>query len=98
MESWKKEVFSTVRKDDMPKKKIVYKDIPSWDNLEPLVAIQDFLPEPKDLVFKPRVKKVTLTLSEDSVDFFKEKAEEFNTSYQPMIRNLLDEYTRRMRS
>lgn len=81
----------------MSKKKIAYEDIPAWENQNELVEIKDFLPKPEDLIFKPKAKKVTLTLSVDSIDFFKEKAEEFNTSYQPMIRSLLDEYTRRMR-
>ncbi len=81
----------------MPNKKIVYENIPAWENQNELVEIKDFLPKPEDLIFKPKAKKVTLTLSVDSIDFFKEKADEFNTSYQPMIRNLLDEYTRRMR-
>jgi len=77
--------------------KTAYKDMPDWDKLDQLSEIKDFLPQPEDLVFRPKLKKITLALSEDSIDFFKKKAKEFNTSYQPMIRNLLDEYTRRMK-
>jgi len=81
----------------MSKMKTAYKDMPDWDKLDQLSEIKDFLPQPEDLVFRPKLKKITLALSEDSIDFFKKKAKEFNTSYQPMIRNLLDEYTRRMK-
>jgi hypothetical protein len=36
--------------------------------------------------------KVTIALSRRSVDFFKEAAERNHTSYQRMIRRLLDAY------
>lgn len=82
----------------MHKKKNLYKNLPQWGDVDSLVAISsDFLPKPEELVFRPKHKKVTLVLNEDSIDFFKEKAEEFKTSYQRMIRTLLHEYTQRMR-
>ena len=81
----------------MTKTKINYKNIPEWGELDQMNQIKDFLPKPKDLVTKSNSKKITLVLSEDSINFFKEKAKQYNSSYQPMIRNLLDEYTRRMR-
>jgi predicted DNA binding CopG/RHH family protein len=59
--------------------------------------VVDFLPRPEKLVLRNRGVKVTITLSEDSVDFFKEQAERLNVPYQRMIRNLLDEYVRQMR-
>jgi hypothetical protein len=59
--------------------------------------VPDFLPRPADLVLRNRGVKVTITLSEDSVDFFKEEAERLNVPYQRMIRNLVDEYVRHMR-
>jgi hypothetical protein len=54
--------------------------------------VPDFLPSPNDLVIKEETIKVTLSLTKDSVDFFKEEAELHNTQYQKMIRNLLDKY------
>jgi len=36
--------------------------------------------------------KVTISLSKRSVDFFKAQADRSNTSYQRMIRRLLDTY------
>jgi predicted DNA binding CopG/RHH family protein len=56
--------------------------------------VEDFLPPPSELVFKksPKTIKVTLTLDDSSVNFFKSKAEEFGGSYQRMMRNLLSEY------
>jgi predicted DNA binding CopG/RHH family protein len=59
--------------------------------------VVDFLPRPEELVLRNRGVKVTITLSEDSVDFFKEQAERLNMPYQRMIRNLVDEYVRQMR-
>ena len=79
------------------KKKTIYKDVPEWDKLNQLSEVEDFLPKPENLVFRPKLKKVTLVLSEDSINFFKQKAEKLNTSYQPMIRNLLDAYVHRFR-
>lgn len=54
--------------------------------------IQDFLPAPEDLVFREDNVKVTLSLSKESVDFFKEQAKRNRTQYQKMIRRLLDLY------
>ena len=54
--------------------------------------IADFLPNPADLVLKEENVKVTLSLSKESVDFFKQEAKTYHTQYQKMIRNLLDEY------
>ena len=53
---------------------------------------------PEDLVFRPKGVKVTITLSEESIDYFKEQGERLNTPYQRMIRNLIDEYVRHMRN
>lgn len=59
--------------------------------------VEDFLPRPENLVFRPKGVKVTITLSEDSVAYFKEQAERLHTPYQRMIRNLIDEYVQHMR-
>ena len=56
----------------------------------------DFLPRPEELVMRNRSVKVTITLSEESVDFFKDHAQKLNVPYQRMIRNLIDEYVRQM--
>jgi predicted DNA binding CopG/RHH family protein len=58
--------------------------------------VEDFLPRPEDLVFRPKGVKVTITLSEESLAYFKEQAERLHTPYQRMIRNLIDEYVHRM--
>ncbi len=34
--------------------------------------VVDFLPQPTELVFRPKGIKVTITLSEDSIAYFKE--------------------------
>lgn len=60
-----------------------------------LEAVPDFLPKPKDLVLKHETVKVTLSLTKDSIEFFKDQAEKHHGHYQAMIRNLLDEYAHR---
>lgn len=60
-----------------------------------LKVVPDFLPAPKDLVFREEGIKVTLALSKRSVEFFKQEAAKHNTQYQRMIRRLLDAYAER---
>jgi len=69
--------------------KIKYTDEP----VGPLKVVPDFLPAPEELVFKEDTVKVTIVLSKESVDFFKQEAEKHHTQYQKMIRRLLDVYT-----
>jgi len=59
----------------------------------PLKIVPDFLPAPEELVFKEDTVKVTIALSKESVDFFKDEAEKHHTQFQKMIRRLLDAYT-----
>ena len=54
--------------------------------------IDDFLPSPAELATKEENIKVTITLSKDSVEFFKEWAEKKHGHYQTMIRKVLDHY------
>jgi len=69
--------------------KIKYTDEP----FGPLKVVPDFLPAPEELVFKEDTVKVTIALSKDSVEFFKQEAKKHHTQYQKMIRRLLDAYT-----
>lgn len=57
-----------------------------------LKVIKDFLPKPKDLVLKEKKKRVTLLLSQESLDYFKLEARKHGASYQSMIRQLIDYY------
>jgi hypothetical protein len=68
--------------------RIKYSDEPLG---EPKV-IRDFLPAPHELAFRDEGVKVTLALSEKSVQFFKAEAARHRTPYQRMIRRLLDAY------
>lgn len=72
-------------------KKINYSDEP----LGPLKAVDDFLPSPDELAYKEDTVKVTMTLSRESVEFFKREARKRHIPYQKMIRRLLDAYTRK---
>ena len=70
------------------KRTIEYTDEPIGD----VKIIQDFLPPPKDLILKEENVKVTISLTKESVEFFKAEAKKHHTQYQKMIRNLLDIY------
>ncbi|HIP49496.1 MAG TPA: CopG family transcriptional regulator [Lutibacter sp.] len=54
--------------------------------------VEDFLPRPEELVCKENNTKITISLTTETVDFFKAEAKKHHTQYQKMIRNLLDVY------
>ncbi|HEX8950092.1 MAG TPA: hypothetical protein VF790_14085 [Dissulfurispiraceae bacterium] len=70
------------------KTKIKYTDEPMGE----LKVVKDFLPKPEQLALKEENVKITISLNKSSVEFFKEKAKEQHTSYQKMIRRLIDWY------
>jgi predicted DNA binding CopG/RHH family protein len=81
----------------MKKNKKKYKEVSYTDEPVQIGArVEDFLPRPEELVLRPKGVKVTLTLSEESIAYFKQQAVRLNTPYQRMIRNLIDEYVRQM--
>ena len=69
--------------------KIKYSD----EDIGEVQVVPDFLPPPEELAFKEDTVKVTITLSKESVEFFKKEAIKHNTQYQKMIRRLLDVYS-----
>ena len=71
------------------KSKIKYSDEP----MGTLKIVRDFLPPPEGLVLKEEQVKVTISLSKKSVDFFKTVARQNHTSYQKMIRRVIDLYS-----
>jgi predicted DNA binding CopG/RHH family protein len=70
------------------KSRIKYTDEPMG---EPRI-IKDFLPPPGRLALREDTVKVTISLSRASVSFFKKQAKAHGTSYQRMIRRLIDLY------
>lgn len=72
----------------MRKSKTKYSDEP----IGKVKVIPDFLPKPSELVAKEETVKVTLLLTKESVEFFKQEAESQHTQYQKMIRALVDMY------
>ena len=70
------------------KNKIKYTDEPMG---EPNV-VQDFLPPPGQLMLKDDRIKITISLSKSSIEFFKKQAQKHHTSYQKMIRQVIDFY------
>jgi hypothetical protein len=73
------------------KNKIKYTEEPMGE----LRVVKDFLPPPDQLVLKEENVKITIALKKSSVDFFKKKAKEHHTSYQKMIRQVIDWYASR---
>lgn len=71
-------------------KKIKYTD----GEIGAVKIVQDFLPPPKELLLKDDSIKVTISLSRESVEFFKSEASRSHVPYQKMIRILLDKYTK----
>ena len=73
----------------MKKNVIEYSD----DEIGRTQKVIDFLPLPKDLVLKKRSVKITLNLSENSINFFKKESKKLGVPYQRIIKSLLDKYT-----
>jgi len=69
-------------------KRIQYSEEPIGE----IRLLADFLPSPEELALKQEQTKVTISLSSESVAFFKDAARTHHTQYQKMIRQLLDEY------
>lgn len=57
-----------------------------------LKLVADFLPSPEELALTQQSTKVTISLSSESVAYFKDTAKKHHMQYQKMIRKLLDEY------
>jgi len=69
-------------------KKIQYSEEP----LNNIKLVTDFLPSPSELALKSKNTKITISLSSDSVLYFKDVAKKHHMQYQKIIRELLDEY------
>ena len=83
------QVIGGTGKQYMRKKKIKYRN----EVIGEVKIIEDFLPSPNKLIMCDKTVKVTLSLTKESVDFFKKEARTHHTQYQKMIRKLLDRYT-----
>lgn len=69
-------------------KTIQYSEEPIGD----FKIVADFLPSPEELSLKNENTKVTISLSSESVAYFKSIAKTHHMQYQKIIRQLLDEY------
>ncbi len=57
-----------------------------------LTVIKDFLPSPEMLAKRIRTERATLTLSKETLAFFRVQAEKQNVPYNALIRQALDDY------
>lgn len=72
----------------MSRKTVKYKE----GEIGKVKVVRDFLPPPDKLVLRESNVKVTLSLSQRSVNFFKREATKRRVPYQRMIRALVDAY------
>jgi len=75
-------------------KQIQYSEEPIGE----IKLIADFLPSPEELALKTKNTKVTISLSSESVAYFKSAAKKHHMQYQKMIRQLLDDYVEHQKS
>jgi predicted DNA binding CopG/RHH family protein len=75
-------------------KQIQYSD----ESIGEIRLIPDFLPSPEELALKKKNTKGTISLSSESVTYFKEVAKKHHMQYQRIIRELLDEYVAHQKS
>lgn len=73
------------------KKKIIYKDEP----MKLGERVYNLLPPIEEIIFRQATKKITIALSEKSIEYFKQQALKHDVSYQVMIRELLDTYVQK---
>jgi len=59
-----------------------------------LKQIKDFLPPPHQLTFPEETVKVTISLTKESLSFFKKEAARNKIKYQRMIRAVVDRYAK----
>lgn len=57
-----------------------------------LTKVTDFLPAPSKLVPREYLKKITLTVDDETIAFFKSTAKALGTKYQKMMREVLKNY------
>jgi len=79
-------------------KKIKHNNAPKDINFSDLIEVDEKklgLPSPEEIALSIKLKpqKVTITLDERSVDFFKKKANQYGVKYQSMIREVLLKYS-----
>ena len=67
------------------KKRIVYADEPSDVDLENAVRVKDFLPRPKDLVFR-KERVVTVRLDDSTVSELKKVADQKGLGVSSLVR------------
>jgi len=72
----------------------IYSDAPNdiGEILKNGKRIDDFLPPPDQLQKRVPKVKVTIALSQQSVEFFKKAVKKNNLKYQTMINEVLDKY------
>lgn len=53
---------------------------------------EDILPSPREIANSLKITKMTMSLTNETLEFFKHQAKKYGTQYQKMIREVLDNY------
>lgn len=85
-------VFSGPGTGEKERKSIMQKKINTDKPIGKMKSVEDFLPAPEELIVPGKTVKVTILLSEASIESFKKLARKHHTKYQKLIRNLVDKY------
>lgn len=56
--------------------------------------VKDFLPPPSELLKRERTSKITLELTQGSIDFFKKQAKRGRIPYKRMLGTLIETYVK----
>jgi len=95
----KKEDYMKKNKSEV-KYKEVRDDLPYGEIFEgtfgPMMLIPNFLPPPEELAEAIKHPKITMTVTARTLKYFKSQANRLGSSYQRMMRNLLDAYVEKM--
>lgn len=74
-----------------------YTDAPAdiADAIEHSVIISDTFPKPEELLKAPKKVRISIAVDAETLQYFKQEAENQGGKYQTMINNLLGAYARR---
>ena len=63
------------------------------ESIENGLIIKDFLPPPEQLIRKQPTQKVTISLTKNSLKFFKKAGKKSHIPYQQLIRKVVEQYS-----
>jgi hypothetical protein len=82
------------------KKQIKYTEAPPElrESIKRSIRVPDFLPSPEILASKSKTTKITLELTQENADYFKQEAQRQYLTYPRLIERLVNAYAREHRT